>query len=162
VARVRRALPGVDACSVSVVQPVPGDPHALQPLAHFGLPEQVRANYRRLRRTFRFATTTALRTLEPEICEDTSARRLYTGTQRIARIWQLGAYALFPVMAAGEPLGLLLCVSHIPRRFSASERAFLQAMANQLALAIRQAPLHRPYPPAGAAERLLRTALDLR
>jgi excisionase family DNA binding protein len=149
VAGMRRALPGIDACAVAMVQPEPGDPFVLQPFAHFGLPEQVRASYRQLRRTFRFASTTALRTLEPEICENAAARQLYTGTQRFARLWQLGAYALFPITASGEPLGLLLCLSHASRRFSASERAFLQAMADQLALAIQQALTRQHGPSIG-------------
>src|SRR5262249_27360854 len=140
---IRRALPGIDACGVSLVRPTPGDPHTLTSLFQQGVPQEVVDNYERLRHTFRFAATTALRTLEPEICEEVIPGRTYTGTQRVMRIWRLGAYASFPIIAAGKPLGLLTCLSQTPRRFSTSERAFLQAMADELALAIRRAAMHQ-------------------
>lgn len=134
---LRRALPGIDACTVATVAPRPGDPLALRPLAEHGTPADVVDEFERSHRTFRFATTTVLRTLEAEICENTGRAHLHTGTRRVSRLWPIGAYAICPIVAAARPLGVVTCVSHRPRRFNAAERMFLHAVADLLALALR-------------------------
>jgi len=142
------ALPGLDMCLIALLDPRPGDPHGLRVLAERGMPPQVIEEFRRLRRTFRFAVTTAVRTLEAEVREDAEIEPLHTGTRHVSRLWRVGAYAAYPIAAGDRPLGTLLCASHRPRRFSPAERAFLQALADLLALAVRLDALRRAAPVA--------------
>lgn len=133
---ITHALHGIDGCIISVVVPEPHDRLALHVLARYGLPENVIARFERLRTTYKFATTAALRTLEPQICENTATEPLHTGTAEIRRIWQLGAYIALPLVKDGEALGVLLCVSRHPRAFSERERTFLRGIADMLTVAL--------------------------
>lgn len=137
VEELRHAVPGIDSCAVAAVAPRPGDPFDLRTLAEHGTPADVIDEFQRSHRTFRFASTTVLRTLDAEICEDTGRGQLHTGTRRVTRLWPIGAYAICPIVAAGRPLGIVVCTSRRPRRFNASERTFLHAVADLLALALR-------------------------
>lgn len=139
VEELRRALAGLDTCVVAAVAPRSGDPLALRLLASYGMPDHVLDEFRRTHRTFRFACTTVLRTLDAEVCEDTSRGHLHTGTRRVARFWPVGAYAILPVVADEQPLGFVVCASQRPRRFNAAERTFLQTVADLLALSLRSA-----------------------
>ena len=125
VRQVQRALPGIDGVSVARSGVTPGDPSSIQLITEPAVPEPVLRNFERLRHTFRFGTTTALRTLEAEISEDTTSESSYTGTRNIVRMWTLGAYAIYPIVVRGEARGLLFCTSSEPRRFPAADRAFL-------------------------------------
>lgn len=144
------ALPGLDGCFIALVTPQPGDPHALQVVARCGMPPQIIEEFLRLRRTFRFAATTTVRTLEAEVREDAETEPLHTGTRHVSRLWRVGAYAAYPIAVDDRPLGALLGASHRPRRFSPAERAFLQALADLLALAMRlEAPGQAQSPASG-------------
>ena len=115
----RGALPGIDGVSVARSGVTPGDPSSVQMITEPMVPEHVLHTLERLRHTFRFGTTTALRTLEAEISEDTSSENAYTGTRNIVRTWPLGAYAIYPIVVRGEARGLLFCTSSRPRGFPA-------------------------------------------
>lgn len=133
---ITHALHGIDGCIISAVVPEPHDRLALHVLARYGLPENVIARFERLRTTYKFATTAALRTLETQICENTATEPLHTGTAEIHRIWPLGAYLALPLVKDGEALGVLLCVSRHPRTFSERERTFLGGVADMLTVAL--------------------------
>jgi excisionase family DNA binding protein len=132
---IPRALPGVDLCVVSRVVPHPEDRLAMAAIASWGLPDDVRARFNRLRTTFRFASTTAVRTLTPQYCEDATATLQHTGTAEINRIWPIGHYAILPIIAQGEAAGLIACAGHGPRHFSESDQTLLGALADLLAAA---------------------------
>jgi excisionase family DNA binding protein len=138
VEQVQRALPGIDGVSVARAGVTPGDPSSVQMITEPMVPEHVLHTFERLRHTFRFGTTTALRTLEAEISEDTSSENSYTGTRNIVRTWPLGAYAIYPIVVRGEARGLLFCTSSQPRSFPAADRAFLQAVVGLLTLAFER------------------------
>jgi len=130
---MRRALPGSEMCLVARVIPTPRDRLALRVIAQWHLPDAIRQDFARLSTTFRFAATSALRTLEPEVRENTSCQPIHTGTAHLCRAWPIGAYAVFPIVACEEPLGVLVSVSQTPRRFAAYEREFLRGLAWALA-----------------------------
>jgi excisionase family DNA binding protein len=136
IAGIRHALPQIDLCGMFRLAPTPQDRFTLKSVAHYGIERDVMESFRRLRTTFKFATTMALRTLEPEVCNDTASHPIHTGTARIARIWPIGSYAVVPIVAGSEGLGVLICVNHQPRHFSAGDLAFLQGIATILALAL--------------------------
>jgi hypothetical protein len=138
IAGVPRALPGLDFCAVAGVVPKPHDRLALHVLGPYTLPECVLEYFSRMKTTFKFAATTALRTQAPQICEDTSAETLFTGTAGICRLWPIGAYAVMPIVARGEPLGLLICDSIHARPFLDRDRTFLHGVVDLLAVALAQ------------------------
>ncbi len=133
---MRRALPGSEMCLVARVVPTPRDRLSLRVIAQWQLPAAIRQDFARLSTTFRFAATSALRALEPEVCENTSCQPIHTGTAHLCRAWPIGAYAVFPIAACEAPLGVLVCVSQTPRRFAAHEREFLRGLAEMLAPAL--------------------------
>lgn len=163
---MRRALPGSDMCLVARVAPTPRDRLALRVIARWHVPDAMRADFARLSTTFRFAATSALRALEPEVCENTSCQPIHTGTAHLCRVWPIGAYAVFPIAACGEPLGVLVCVSQAPRRFAAHEREFLRGLAGALAPALarerRSGDTCASTDPLAVGHELLRVGLALR
>ena len=136
IAGVPRALPGLDFCAVAGVVPKPHDRLALHVLGPYTLPESVLEYFSRMKTTFKFASTTALRTQTPQICEDTSAETLFMGTAGICRLWPIGAYAVMPIVARGEPLGVLICDSLRARPFLDRERTFLHGVVDLLAVTL--------------------------
>ncbi len=136
--QVARALPEIDGVSVAKSGVMAGDPSSIEVVTKPAVPEDVLRRFERLRRTFRFGTTTALRTLEAEIAENTATGKVYTGTRDIVRMWPLGAYAIYPIVVEGEARGLLFCTCSRPRDFPAADRAFLQSVAGLLALAFER------------------------
>ena len=147
---IRAALPGIDMCALASRAADPADPSRLRVVAQEGFPSWVFDEFRRLRKTLRYATTTTLRSREADYCEDVSQRMLHAGTQRLMRKLVLGSYAALPLVVGDESLGVLVCASHRPRVFSEYDRAFLQGVVDELAGAL-----------AGASERsrLLSTVL---
>lgn len=133
---MRRALPGSEMCLIAQVVPTPRDRLSLHVIAHWRLPDAIREDFARLSTTFRFAATSALRALEPEVCENTSCQPIHTGTAHLCRAWPIGAYAVFPIAVCEAPLGVLVCVSQTPRRYAAYEREFLRGLAQMLAPAL--------------------------
>lgn len=163
---MRHALPGSEMCLVARVVPTPRNRLSLRVIAHWRLPDAVREDFARLSTTFRFAATSALRTLEPEVCENTSRQPIHTGTAHLCRGWPIGAYAVFPIASCEEPLGVLVCVSREPRRFAAHEREFLRGLATALAPALarerRSSAMTTFADPLAAGHELLRAGLALR
>ena len=163
---MRRALPGSGMCLVAQVVPTPRDRLSLRVIAHWRLPDTIREDFARLSTTFRFAATSVLRTLEPEICENTSCQPIHTGTAHLCRAWPIGAYAVFPIAAREAPLGVLVCVSQTPRHFAAYEREFLRGLAEMLAPALaREQPFGAtgtPRDPLAVGHALLRAGLTVR
>lgn len=136
VTEVPRALPGITMCTVARVVDEPDDRLAPRIIAHWQLPDEVRARFERLKTTFKFAITTVLRTLSPEYCEDASAAPLHTGTLELQRIWPLGSYAALPAIAGDRAVGALICSGPAPRRFTEHDQALLGAVADLLSIAL--------------------------
>lgn len=137
-----RTLPGIEMCLVARVVAEPEDRLAPRIIARSQLPDEVWALFEQLKTTFRFALTSALRTLSPEYCQDVSAAPLHTGTLELRRIWALGNYAALPALAAGRPIGALMCAGPAPRRFTEHDRALLGAVADLLAIALARHTIH--------------------
>jgi excisionase family DNA binding protein len=137
-AGIPRALPGVDLCVVWRVTPRPGDPQALTVVSSWGLPDDVRTHFNRLRTTFKFAATVALRMQTPQYCEDASATPQPTGIATINHIWPVGHYAALPIIVWGEAVAVTVCAGHAPRHFSVHDRTLLGALADLLAVAFQR------------------------
>lgn len=137
-------------CALAIRAADPTDQSRLRVVTQEGFPPWVFDEFRRLRKTLRYATTTTLRSREADYCEDVSQRVLHAGTQRLLRNLVLGSYAALPLVAGDQSLGVLICASHRPRVFSEYDRVFLQGVVDELAGAL-----------AGASERsrLLSTVL---
>ncbi len=131
-----RALPGIEMCYVARVVAEPDDRLAPRIIARTSLPDEVWTLFEQFKTTFRFAVTTVLRTLSPEYCQDASAAPLHTGTLELRRIWALGSYAALPAIAAGRPVGALMCAGPAPRHFTDHDRALLGAVADLFAIAL--------------------------
>ena len=153
VTSVPRALPGIEMCYVARVVAEPEDRLAPRIIARTSLPDEVWALFEQFKTTFRFAVTTVLRTLSPEYCQDTSAAPLHTGTLELRRIWTLGSYAALPAIAAGRPVGALMCAGPAPRHFTEHDRALLGAIADLLAVALARHTIHGGPLPQEKAER---------
>lgn len=138
VADIPQLLPGVDLCVVWRVTPRPGDPQALSAIASWGFPDEVRTHFDRLRTTFKFPATVALRTQAPQYCEDVTAAPQLTGVAAISRIWQVGHYAALPIVVRTVGVGALVCAGHAPRYFSERDRILLGALADLLAVAFQR------------------------
>ena len=160
---MRRALPQMDMCCVAVRTGDPRDRYRMRLLAQQGFPNWVIDDYIRLRSTFRFATTAALRSLRPQLCENTAKEQLYTGTEHLLRSLQLGAYAVQPIVAGDEPLGVIICLYTRPHVFSDTERTFLRGIADELATALTNSGQVRRLSDALTTSRvLMRHALSQR
>ena len=160
---IRHALPGVDMCCVSVNAGDPTDRLRLRVLAQYGFPHWVFTDYNRLRSTFRFATTTALHTLEPQFCEDAECDTIYGGTAWLFRSLPLGAYAVQPILRGDEALGSIVCIYQHPHRFNDPERTFLRGVADELATAFQCSDQFQQFTSNLSHARLLMThALMLR
>lgn len=160
---VRAALPGIDMCVLAIRAADASDQHRLRVVAQEGFPSWVFDEFRRLRKTLRYATTAALRSRQADYCEDVDQRVLHAGTERLARKLDLGAYVALPLVAGNESLGVLVCASHRPRDFGENERAFLQGMVDELAGALAGASERsRLLRVAQAGARLTARALQLR
>jgi len=92
--------------------------------------------FQQLQFAYKFATTTVIHTLEPEICEDAATMPLHMGTLRISRFMPIGAYVALPLESRGDSLGALLCISPRPRHFTPYELEFLRTVCAQLSLAM--------------------------
>lgn len=134
---IRRALPGVDMCCVSVRTGDPADRLRMRVLAQHGFPHWIFTDYRRYRMTFRFATTTALQTLEPQICADATRDAVFSGTAQLFRSLRLGAYLVQPIFWGGEALGIIACVYQHPHSFDDAEQTFVRGVADELAAALQ-------------------------
>lgn len=132
---IPRALPGVDLCVIWRVTPRPGDPQALTEISSWGLPDDVRTHFNRLRTTFKFAATIALRTQTPQYCEDATATPQPTGITAISRIWPVGHYAALPIIVRGAAVAVMVCAGHTSCHFSVYDRTLLGALADLLAVA---------------------------
>ncbi|MGH2487245.1 MAG: helix-turn-helix domain-containing protein, partial [Ktedonobacterales bacterium] len=85
VAGVRSAIPGIDMCVLAIRVGDHGDDTSLRIAAQEGFPRWVFDEFRRLRGTFKFATTAALRSRESDFCENVAERSLHAGTERVVR-----------------------------------------------------------------------------
>lgn len=165
VERVCAVLHGIDACCVVRCIPESHESYAFRMVAQQGFPDRVVTAFVRMRAAQTFAATAVLRTLQPEIREDVAQQRVHAGTAWLSRTWPIGAYAVLPIVAAEEALGVLICVSHDPRHFSRQDVVFLRGMADLLAVALDsvRGPLVRATDThITPALQLMRLALDLR
>lgn len=136
-ARIRQAIPAFTMCAVALSTPTPYDPHAIQPLLQEGFPEHLARQYKDMRPQMEFATTTALRTREPELCEDTSRKRaLRMGTSSLLRQGELRCFAIIPIVIQDSPLGVLVVASGKPHRIPPPQVSFLQTVASDLGVAL--------------------------
>lgn len=136
-ARIRQAIPALTMCAVTLHAPTPQDPFALDQLAEEGFPEGVHQLFTEMRPGMEFASTTVLRTREPQVCEDTTkVRRLRLGTLRLVRRMEMGAFAILPILVKDNLLGLLEVASPRPRQIAPAEVSFLQSIADDLGVAL--------------------------
>lgn len=162
VKRVCTVLHDVDACCVARCVTDPHDRCEFRMVAQHGFPNPVVTAFTRMQATRAFATTTVLRTLQPEIREDAAQQQVHAGTAWLSHTWPIGAYAVLPVVAGEEALGVLICVSQHPRHFSPQDMLFLQGMADLLAVALEAAHGRHARAYVTPAMQLMRLALDLR
>ncbi len=139
IAGIRSALPHVDMCCVAVRTGDPRDRYRMRLLGQQGFPDWVIDDYIRFRSTYRFATTAALRTLRPQVCEDTAKEHHHTGTEHLLRSLELGAFVVQPLVAGEEPLGVIICLCRCAHSFSDNERTFLGGIADLLTTALTSA-----------------------
>jgi hypothetical protein len=132
IAGIRSALPSADMTFVAVRAGIPLDPLQLRVVASEGFPQWVFSDYARLNKTFKFSTAIVLRTGEMEVCEDTSAEPIHTGTARLCQLLHVKAYAVVPI-GRNEVRGVLVCGCRRARVFSEHDRAFLRGIADELA-----------------------------
>ncbi|HLJ80040.1 MAG TPA: GAF domain-containing protein [Ktedonobacterales bacterium] len=160
---IRRALPGVDMCCVSVRSGDPADRNRMRLLAQHGFPHWIFTDYSRYRSMFRFATTTALQTLEAQFCEDATRDAVFSGTAHLFRSLRLGAYAVQPIMWNNEALGTIACIYQHAHPFDDAERTFLRGVADELASALQNSDqLQQLTSDLSHAQLLMRHALLLR
>lgn len=133
VAGVRSAIPGIEMCVLAIRSGDHGEDTRLRVAAQEGFPSWVFDEFRRLRGTFKYATTAALRSRESDFCENVAERSLHAGTERIVRGLGLRAYATLPLVANDEALGVLVCAARSPMTFSEHDRAFLRGVVDELA-----------------------------
>lgn len=138
---IRHALPGVDMCCIAARTGDSADRFRMRVLAQHGFPHWIFTDYSRYRSTFRFATTAALQSLEPQFCEDSAHEKLFGGTTRLFRLVPLGAYAVQPIVWRIEALGVIACVYQHPHVFDEAERMLLQGVADELATALQNTGL---------------------
>lgn len=160
VKRVLDVLRDIDACCVTRWAPEPHEPYRLRLVAQQGFPDSVLKTFSRMRASHTFATTTALKTLQPEVSEDVTQQYVHEGTVWLSRTWPIGAYVVLPIVAGERGAGVLICVSHCPRHFSRQEMLFLHSMADLLAVAFDSARATNSR--ILAAMRMMRLAMDLR
>ncbi|MBF6591084.1 MAG: GAF domain-containing protein [Ktedonobacterales bacterium] len=135
---IRHAQPDIDAVLVALHDPGASDPYSLRLVAEAGPIPALWQEHQRLRgQGVELATTHAMRTLECEIVEDTEARPIRFGSARIARAAKLRSYAVQPLLNGTQVLGVLMLASRTPHRFVPGERIFLDAVVDELALALR-------------------------
>jgi GAF domain-containing protein len=132
-----RALSGVHMACVMVRSRTSADQLRMRPLAQRGYPDEALDDFVRLQATFRYVTRIALRTGEPQICEDTARATLQPGTARLCRTAEQAAYAIMPILRGDQALGALICGSRHPRRFTTTELAWMRAVAAQLAVVLQ-------------------------
>lgn len=165
VKRVCAVLRNVDTCCVVRCVPALHEHCRFRMVAQHGLPDAALAAFKRMKANYAFAATTVLQTLQPEICEDVTQQQVHSGTAWLSHTWPIGAYAVLPIVAIEEPLGVLICVSQHPRHFSRQDLLFLQSMADLLAVALdaaRGSHAHATGESIMPTMQLMRLALDLR
>lgn len=136
-ARIRQAIPAFTMYAVAWSAPTPSDPHAIEPLIQEGFPPHLMPQYQKMRPNLEFATTTALRTMEPELCEDIAKKHpLRMGTSSLLRRRELRSFAIVPIVIQESPLGVLVVASAKPHRIPPPEVSFLQSIAADLGVAL--------------------------
>lgn len=165
VKRICSVLRDIDVCCVLRCVPELHELCGLHMVAQHGLPDVVIAAFKRMKTNHAFAATSVLRTFQPEICEDVTHQQVHSGTAWLNHIWTIGAYAVLPIVANDESVGVLICVSQHPRRFGPQDTLFLQSMADLMAVALDAARRPRAHDAGSGitpAMRLMRLAMDLR
>jgi GAF domain-containing protein len=163
VAGVRSSIPGVELCVLAIRAGDDGDDNHLRVAAQEGFPRWVFDEFRRLRGTFKYATTAAMHSRESDFCENVAERSLHAGTERVVRGLGLSAYATLPLVANDEALGVLVCAARGPLTFSDHDRAFLRGVADELAaLLARSAERRRLLARVSAGHALTAAAFALR
>lgn len=138
VASIRRTQPEIEMCGVGLIERGDDGTYQLRSMASEGFPDWVYPEYNRLRRNaVEFATSAVLRGQMRDICEDTEDERLRYGTRLIVGGTGLRSYAVLPILAGNRALGALAVASSKPRRFGKRVLAFLEAIANEIALGVR-------------------------
>lgn len=135
--QVRRAAYDLGMCLVGVPDPKPGDPDALRIYAPLGVPKWFIDNYEQMGPHVNFASTAALRSLRPEVCNDVSmGPPSRSGTLHLARQATASSYAMVPVAVGNRGLGVLIAASQQANRFHAPALALLESVAADLAVAL--------------------------
>ncbi len=162
---VNEVLHNVDACCIARCAPASYERFAFRMVAQNGFPKPVVTAFLRMQTVHAFAATTVLRTLQPEIQEDMEQQQVHAGTAWLSRTWPIGAYAVLPIVAREEALGVLICVCQHPRHFSRQDVLFLRGMADLLAAAFvtaRGLDVGNTDVNSAPTMQLMRLAIDLR
>jgi len=140
VEEVRRLLQ-VDACAVLLLRRE--DPGYLRFRAAAGWRSDPVANQYCVPADDRSGSGRVMRTQQPLVLEDLRQHEPAPWPADWLRQEGFESAAIVPLIAEGRSIGALVIDMRRPRRFDESEIRFLQLMANQAALAIEKARLHR-------------------
>lgn len=136
-----RNLLDVDACALLL--PDEEDEAYLRFSAASGWRSDPVAAGRRVPADERTSSGKAMRTQSPVVLEDNSLRETTPWMADWLPAEEFEAAGVVPLIADGCSIGALLVDERRPRRLQEDEMRFLQLMANQAALALEKARLHR-------------------
>jgi PAS domain S-box-containing protein len=157
---VREARAALDADAVYLVRRVPGE-DALELVHGEGLPFAAEALRQRFSPDMPVPGAHVLRTREPLWLESPAEREARFGhlaDTPIARAF--GASATLPLLADGDAVGSLGVYFAAPRAFGADDRAFLSALAEQVALTLERVRLFEAEHAARAEAEAARAAAE--
>ena len=146
----------LDARQVQV-RLVSGDRSTLEAVAGAGLPRGFLDKLGPIATDSDVETAVCFRTGQPRLGENIDALAVSAGSRRHARDAGVRSYALLPLLARGEAIGIFYVAWAQPRRFGAEELSFLQAVAAQAATGLENARL---YEAARLAQEQVRHELD--
>lgn len=163
IAGIRRTMPQVGMCCIAVLTDDTHDRDRTRLLAQYGFPDWAIDDYNSFRSTFRFAAAAAMRSLCPQICADIATEDRSPGSEHLLRLLRMNAYAVVPILAGEEPLGVVICLYARPHAFTEVERTFLSGIADELATALSNtAQLRQLTDTLTMSRELMRHALSLR
>ena len=152
---IRRVLPAVDRCQIIVRTGNAQGGLDLRVMAEHNLPATYFSDYLRLRGTFRFVTTTAMCTREDQFCEQVSVACGHSGTLYLMERLRATAYGVIPILTADDALGVVVCLTREPHRFTEEECTFLHGIADELAVALIAAAQQRQLAASMTISRML-------
>ena len=127
---------GFDVVAVMLVNHDSGQPE-LETITSVGLTSEFITEWKQLfKQGTEIATSIVLRSFRPEVVGDTEREHLRYGTGHLVRLSGVRSYAVCPLARGAQGIGALVVASTAPHQFTASDRAFLNAISSELSLAI--------------------------